>query len=275
MIGAMSLERSSIRVTEAPIRAGMNAEHRASHISTGHWEEYDPFLLLAEDWFPPGTFGPHPHRGFETVTLVLEGQLKHQDNHGGEGVLGPGDAQWMTAGRGIIHIEDPVGGPVHSLRWLTCSARKLASRPPGPRGEDRPVRQEPGLNPARVLGYVRPRHGQHVEHVPVTMVEIRAETGASVVQELAGDDNAFVYVVSGSGRFGAEATPGRAGQAIWFGPTNGTHVSNVTVHADSALHAVLWAGPPLGEPVVARGPFVMNSEEQLVQAYADYRAGRF
>jgi redox-sensitive bicupin YhaK (pirin superfamily) len=81
--------------------------------------------------------------------------------------------------------------------------------------------------------------------------------------------------VNGGGRFGAGETPGRAGQAIWFGPTTGEHTSRVTVHADGPLHAVLWAGPPLREPVVARGPFVMNSEEQLVEAYADYRAGRF
>jgi redox-sensitive bicupin YhaK (pirin superfamily) len=279
MIGAMSLERSSTRVTEAPIRAGMNAEHRARHIlEPGHWEEYDPFLLLAEDWFPPGTFGPHPHRGFETVTLVLEGQLKHQDNHGGEGVLGPGDAQWMTAGRGIIHIEDPVGGPVHSLQlWLNLPASRKLAEPSYQdlRGEEMPVRQEAGAILRVFSGTSGNVTARTSNHVPVTMVEIRAETGASVVQELAGDDNAFIYVVSGSGRFGAEATPGRAGQAIWFGPTKGTHVSNVTVHADSTLHAVLWAGPPLGEPVVARGPFVMNSEEQLVQAYADYRAGRF
>jgi redox-sensitive bicupin YhaK (pirin superfamily) len=107
------------------------------------------------------------------------------------------------------------------------------------------------------------------------MVEIRAEAGAAVVQELPGSYNAFFYVISGNGRFGAESTPGRAGQAIWFGPTNGKQPSSVPLRAETALHAVLWAGPPLGEPVVARGPFVMNSEEQLLQAYADYRAGRF
>ena len=137
-----------------------------------------------------------------------------------------------------------------------------------------PVRQEADATLRVFSGTSGNVTARTSNHVPVTMVEIRAETGASVVQELAGDDNAFIYVVSGSGRFGAEATPGRAGQAIGSDRRR-THVSNVTVHADSALHAVLWAGPPLSEPVVARGPFVMNSEEQLVQAYADYRAGRF
>ena len=275
----MTVERSTTRVTEAPIRSGMNAEHRARHIlEPGHWAEYDPFLLLAEDWFPPGTFGPHPHRGFETVTLVLEGQLKHQDNHGGTGVLGPGDAQWMTAGRGIIHIEDPVGAPVHSLQlWLNLPASQKLADPSYQdlRGAEMPVRQQPGAVLRIFSGSSGDVTAKTSNHVPVTMVEIRAEAGATVTQDLPAGDNAFIYVVNGTGRFGAGETPGRAGQAIWFGPTTGEHTSRVTVHADGPLHAVLWAGPPLREPVVARGPFVMNSEEQLVEAYADYRAGRF
>jgi hypothetical protein len=275
----MTIERSVTRVTEAPIRAGMNAEHRARHIlEPGHWAEHDPFLLLAEDWFPPGTFGPHPHRGFETVTLVLEGQLKHEDNHGGSGVLGPGDAQWMTAGRGIIHIEDPVDAPVHSLQlWLNLPASRKLTEPSYQdlRGSDMPVRREPGVILRVFAGSSGSVTATTSTHVPVTMIEIRAEAGTRVAQELPAGDNAFIYVVSGSGRFGGKGTSGRAGQAVWFGPTDGGPMSTLAIQVDTPLHGVLWAGPPLGEPVVARGPFVMNSEEQIVEAYADYRAGRF
>ena len=94
-------------------------------LEPGHWKEYDPFLMLAEDWFTPGTFGPHPHRGFETVTLVLEGAIEHHDNHGGHGVLGPGDVQWMTAGRGVVHAEEPPAGVrAHSLQLCSTCPRR-------------------------------------------------------------------------------------------------------------------------------------------------------
>jgi redox-sensitive bicupin YhaK (pirin superfamily) len=96
-----------------------------------------------------------------------------------------------------------------------------------------------------------------------------------VVQELPASYNGFIYLVSGSGRFGTHLTPAHAGQAVWFAPADGDGASTLAIHADTPIHAVLWAGAPLGEPVVARGPFVMNSEEELVQAYAEYRAGRF
>lgn len=251
-------------------------------LEPGHWEEFDPFLLMAEDWFQRGTFEDHPHRGIETVTFVLEGHLEHRDNHGGHGLLGPGDVQWMTAGRGVIHAEEPVPGEtVHSLQlWVNLPrSQKMAE----PRYQDLsgagvPERREPGAI-VRVFsgasgGVVSSTHN----HTPVTAVEIRLEPGASIVQELPGSYNGFIYVVEGSGTFGAAATTGAQGQVLWLGPAGGHGPSELAIAAagdGGALRAVLFAGEPVREPVVAYGPFVMNTMDEIRQAFADYNAGRF
>lgn len=113
-----------------------------------NWEDVDPFLLMAEDYFVRGTFGMHPHRGIETVTYVIDGKLEHVDNKAGEGVLVPGDVQWMTAGKGIIHTEDPVAGEtVHSLQlWVNLPSDKKMTEPryQNMRAQDMPVRLEEG-----------------------------------------------------------------------------------------------------------------------------------
>lgn len=100
-------------------------------LEPGHWQEFDPFLLMAEDWFQTGTFGDHPHRGMETVTVVLDGHLQHRDSHGGSGLLGPGDLQWMTAGWGVVHAEEPVPGEtVHSLQlWINLPRAQKGAEP--------------------------------------------------------------------------------------------------------------------------------------------------
>ena len=262
---------------------GMGPGHTVRPVlPPGRWTEFDPFLALMEDWFVPGIFGPHPHRGFETVTFVLEGELRHEDNHGGRGILRAGDAQLMTAGRGIIHAEDPTGEPVHSLQlWLNLPARLKMTEP---RYQDlaagqMPVRREPGVE-ARVYSG---RSGDAVapakNHVPLTLVDIRLEAGATLAHEQPAGDAAFLYVLEGSVRAGAGETPAAAGQVVWLeraGPGAAPDESStIVVRADAPARVLLYAAPPLGEPVAARGPFVMNTIEQITQAYADYRAGRF
>ena len=273
-------DRSVLRVASPEPGPGLTPTHEARLvIPPGRWAEHDPFLLMAEDWFDPGTFGPHPHRGFETVTLVLEGELTHFDSLGRTGTLGAGDAQWMTAGRGIIHTEEPAAGSrVHSLQlWLNLpSANKMAEpRYQDLRGPDMPVRREGG---AEVRVYAG-RSG-HVTSstrtlTPVTMLDMRLGAGAVIGQELPAAHNAFLYVLEGSGTIGADADPVVAGEIAWLTRSAEHQASRVVLRADVGMRAVLWAGEPIAEPVAARGPFVLNTDAELDQAFADFKAGRF
>jgi len=273
------MQRSVVSVSTPRIQNGHGQDHRVRLVlEPGHWEAYDPFLMMAEDWFTPGTFGDHPHRGIETVTLVLEGELLHRDNHGGEGILKPGDAQWMTAGKGIIHMEEPHTPLVHSLQlWVNLPASNKMAEPryQDLRYADLPVRKSPGAEVRVYSGTSGDVTAPTRNHLPITMVEVKLEPGATVTQELPASHNAFCYVLSGAGRFGAGDTAAEAGQVLWLSREEREGSSEITVTADSALHAVLWAGPPVGEPVVSYGPFVMNTVEEIRQAYADYQAGKF
>jgi redox-sensitive bicupin YhaK (pirin superfamily) len=248
-------------------------------LEPGRWAEFDPFLMMAEDWFQSGTFDDHPHRGMETVTVVLDGHLQHSDNHGGKGLLGPGDVQWMTAGRGIIHAEDPAPGEtVHSLQlWVNLPrAGKMAE----PRYQDLskaeiPVRREPGVQVRVFSGASAGVSATTLNHAPITAVELVVDADAVVSQDLPGTFNGFVYVLEGSGRFGVDDTPGQQGQVLWLGSGSGAAQTEISIRADQQLRAVLFAGEPIREQVVAHGPFVMNTEDEIRQAFADYRAGKF
>ncbi|MDB4895836.1 MAG: pirin [Firmicutes bacterium] len=248
-------------------------------LEPGHWQEFDPFLLMAEDWFQTGTFGDHPHRGMETVTVVLDGHLQHRDSHGGSGLLGPGDVQWMTAGRGVVHAEEPVPGEtVHSLQlWLNLSRAQKTAEPryQDLSGDRLPVRREEGAVVRVISGASGDVTADTLNHTPVTAVEFVLAAGAAVTQGLPGSYNGFIYVLEGSGQFGVDGTSGQQGQVLWLGPADGGADSEVSVRAERALRAVLFAGEPIREPVVAHGPFVMNSEQEIRQAFADYQAGKF
>jgi redox-sensitive bicupin YhaK (pirin superfamily) len=256
-----SEERRVRRVANTSIGQGMNPRHRVRLVlEPGHWAEHDPFLLLAEDWFVAGTFGDHPHRGFETVTFVIEGEVEHRDNHGGHGVLHAGDAQWMTAGRGVIHSEEAGPHGAHTLQlWINLPrALKMSA----PRYED--LRGEPG-------GALR-TFAPEENLTAITMIEMRIAAGETATCDVPAHDNTFIYVIEGSATFGAAMTRAQAGQVVWLERGEATRIP---VCADETLHAMLWSGKPIGEPVAARGPFVMNTTEELRQAYADFQAGRF
>lgn len=270
-------ERAIIRSTQSqPMHQDAIRDGRAA-VMPGDWRAHDPFLSMMNDRFKRGAFGPHPHRGFETVTYVLSGRLRHEDNKGGWGELGPGDTQWMTAGRGVIHNEIPADdGFVHVLQlWLNLPARdKLTpSRYQDLRGAEMPVRREPGVEARVIAGRSGEVVGPAVSHSPVMMLDIRLEPGARFVQDLPAGYNGFLYVIDGEGRFGAEATRAGPDATLWM--ERMAEDSVVSVTADSALHVILLAGEPLDEPVAARGPFVMNTQAELDQAMQDYRAGGF
>ena len=271
------MQRKVRRVTESPVQVGMNPQHRARHVlDPGRFAESDPFLMLAEDWFVRGTFGEHPHRGFETVTFVIDGEIEHRDNHGGRGVLRPGDAQWMTAGRGVIHSEEAGANGAHSLQlWVNLPAALKMTEPryQDLRGSAMPVREVPGATLRVYSGSSGEVTAETRTHVPMTMVEMRFDAPASVTQDLPPSYNAFIYVIDGSGRFGPDNVPAHAGQAVWF--DDASEPSEIVVHSDGAMHAMLWAGEPIGERIAARGPFVMNTQEELMQAWIDFQSGRF
>lgn len=245
----------------------------------GRWEESDPFLGLMEDWFERGAFGEHPHRGQETVTYVIDGTLEHYDNHSGGGVLHAGDVQWMTAGRGVIHVEQPAeGSRVHSLQlWVNLPQRSKMTEPgyQNLRHQDMPVREAQGVLIRVFSGSSGGVSASTRNHVPVTMIEMLVQPGATAVQDLPGTYNGFIYVLEGRGGFGSGDTAGVAGQVLWLGPADPARESSVTVRAESALRVLLYAGEPLREPVAAGGPFVMNTQEEVRQAFLDYRSGKF
>ncbi len=250
-------------------------------LESGHFEEYDPFLFMAEDWFQRGVFDFHPHRGMETVTYIIEGVLEHTDNKGGAGKLEAGDTQWMTAGRGIIHKEEPAEGvTVHSLQlWINLPAGKkmTGTRYQDLQSKNMPVRQTDGAQIRVFSGSSGQVSAPTENHVPVTMVEITLQPGATVSQDLPGSYNGFIYVLEGSGIFGATGLEGKQNQVLWTNPTgqDGESELSITASDSGPLKLVLYAGQPIREKVVAYGPFVMNSEQEIREAYADFRSGKF
>ena len=273
-----------IRVVRDPVpMVNERSRQAAAAVSRDQWAGQDPFLSMMNDRFARGVFAPHPHSGFETLTYVLDGQLQHRDSRGGAGVLDEGDLQWMTAGSGLLHDEQPAGdGPVHVLQmWLNLPAASKLTTPryQDLRGARMPVRREHGVEARVFSGTSGTVRGPALNHVPMTLVDFRIEPGHAVEQAIAAGDNGFVYIVSGEAFVGRERTLVHAGQSAWLehGSDGDRTVTTLRIEAgpDAPLHALLFAGTPLREPVVAHGPFVMDSQQGIVQAIADFNAGKF
>jgi redox-sensitive bicupin YhaK (pirin superfamily) len=248
-------------------------------------DSLDPFLLLdefgtdrPEDYI--AGFPDHPHRGFETVTYMLDGRMRHEDNHGHAGVLVPGSVQWMTAGRGIVHSEMPEQeqGRMRGFQlWLNLPARdKMVA----PRYQEFGPERIPELVP--LLGVrvkvIAGRVGDTVGPIsqPATdpfYLDLILDAGARFEQPLPGDHSAFIYVYEGEARIGegADAATVAAPELAVLGPG-----ASVTIEGRAARsRAILVAGRPLREPVARYGPFVMNTREQILQAVEDFQRGRF
>lgn len=272
--------RSITKVRSALINI-ISPKHQNSFIlENGQFEENDPFLFLAEDWFTRGSFDVHPHRGIETVTYVMEGKLEHYDNTSqGKDMLLPGDAQWMTAGRGVIHKEDPAEGErVHSLQlWVNLPSqdKMTAPRYQNLRSANMPTRTEEGAVIRVFSGSSGEVKAATQNFVPVTMVEFTLEPGVTVKQDLPGSFNGFLYVLEGEGLFGSQNTKGGKRQVLHLSRSEESEQSEVVITAETNLRVLLYAGEPLREPIVAYGPFVMNTEDQIRQAYQDYQNGKF
>jgi quercetin 2,3-dioxygenase len=255
--------------------------------------DLDPFIhmdQMGEVEYAPGEpkgTAWHPHRGFETVTYIIDGVFRHQDSNGGGGVITNGDTQWMTAGGGILHIEEPPeelvvsGGLFHGFQlWVNLPGRlKMAP----PRYQDIRAGQVALLSSAdggallRVIaGEVAGHAGPGVTHTPIALLHATVEPGAELRLPWRADFNALAYVLAGSGTAGADRRPVRTGQLAVFGAgdvlTFGAQ--RRMEGASEKLDVLVLGGAPIREPVAAYGPFVMNTRAELVQAFEDFQAGR-
>lgn len=239
--------------------------------------ETDPFVMLMEDTLDFGrgqpVGEPHPHAGIETVTFMLEGSL----NDPAEGLLETGDVAWMTAGRGVIHSEDvEATGYARILQlWIALPAAERNGEPALQvlRLETLPIRRESGVEARLYSGRSGALESPTRNRVPVTMVDFLLEPNALVDQDLPGHYRAFVHVVEGSLRIGDDAL--EAGQVGWLDPVS-TPGTFVRLDAGSAgARVLLYAGAPLAEAIVHRGPFVAGSATELAAQFGAYRAGRF
>jgi quercetin 2,3-dioxygenase len=266
------MKRISRLTRVIPSGASSQVDNKQMVIGAEGWEKTSPFLFLSEDWFsPPGGFETHPHRGMQTVTIVLEGALEHRDHTGAQGILKAGDVQWMTAGRGVLHSEMP-HGPVHTLQlWLNLPAamKMIPARYQDQRLADTPVRKIEG-GEVRVYagrsGEVRHGHGSDY---PMTLIDFRLKAGTKLEQEVGEKERGFVYVLEGRAKLGGKDV--KAGEVAWFEPGGGGELS---IAAEEDFRGLLFAGEPIEEPVVAYGPFVMNTKQEIQQAFMDYQAGR-
>jgi redox-sensitive bicupin YhaK (pirin superfamily) len=249
----------------------------------------DPFLMLDElgpvDYAPGEAVGApdHPHRGFETVTYVLAGESEHADSAGHRGVLGPGDVQWMTAGRGIVHSELPSrklrdeGGRMHGFQiWVNLPA---ADKMMAPRYQEIAAASIPKAESADGKARVAVLAGEALgvraaidTRTPIVLQHWTLAPGAELVQPLPVDHRGAVYVFGGVARVGAESVRVGDGQLATLGPGDGVRLA-VDPAAERPAELLLLAGRPIAEPVAWWGPFVMNTEAEVRQAIRDYQRG--
>lgn len=251
-------------------------------------DQVDPFLLIDE--MGPVDYGPgeavgapdHPHRGFETVTYMLEGSFEHEDSAGHHGRLGAGDVQWMTAGSGIVHSEMPSrtirdkGGRVHGFQvWVNLPSHLKMTEP---RYQEIPASELPTARSEDGRAHVRVIAGSALgcdavinTHTPITYQDWTLEPGAHVDLPLATEQAPLVYVFSGTATVGPERTPVAEGGMALMGAGDSVEFGG---HGDAPARLLLLAGKPIGEPIARHGPFVMNTRAELVQAVEDYQSGR-
>jgi len=255
--------------------------------------DLDPFVHMDQmgevDYAPGEPKGTpwHPHRGFETVTYLIDGVFVHQDSNGGGGRISDGDTQWMTAGAGILHIEAPPeelvvsGGLFHGVQlWVNLPAANKANPPryQDIRGAEEVLLASPdgGVLFRVIAGEVAGHRGPGSTFTPMAMIHATVQPGARL--ELPWDPtfNALAYVLAGKGTVAEERRPVTMGQLAVFGPGDRIQL-DASASQDGpsqTLEVLLLGGRPIGEPVVHYGPFVMNTRQEIAQAMADYQAGR-
>jgi len=254
------------------------------------FSHFDPFLLIDHlgpvTWKPGAALGApdHPHRGFETVTYVLQGENEHRDSFGNADVLRPGDVQWMTAGGGVIHSEMPTpqfqqnGGVQQGFQiWVNLPAadKMMTPRYQTLRADQIPVAvSADGLVTARVIAGASMGQSARIDtRVPIQMLHFTIAPGGSVEQAVPAEQSGLVYVFKGEANVGSSHQV-REGQAALLGDGDSIALS-VSATADQPAEILLLSGKPLNEPVARYGPFVMNTKAEIQQAFVDYQSGRF
>ncbi len=291
--GPTTEERPVVSVTDAP--SGYEGEgfpvRRA--FAGVDLAQLDPFVHMDQmgevDYGPGEPRGTawHPHRGFETVTYMIDGTFQHQDSAGGGGVITNGDTQWMTAGAGILHIERPPealvtsGGLFHGIQlWVNLPARDKWADPRYQdirAGQVALVSSPDGGALVRVIaGDVAGHAGPGVTHTPMAMAHLTISPGARVTLPWERDHNALLYVLSGEGSVGTEGRPVHGGQLVVFGAGDNIVVSarDRQESRTPELDVLVLGGRPIGEPVVTYGPFVMNTRAEISQALDDFQHGK-
>ncbi len=250
--------------------------------------EVDPFIMMDQmgevnyaPYEPRGTDW-HPHRGFETVTYILDGTFIHQDSHGGGGVITDGGTQWMTAGGGVLHIETPPedmvmrGGLFHGIQlWVNLPSVKKMIPPAYQNLEADRITllssADGGTLIRLIAGELDGHHGPGRTHTPITLAHATLAPGARLSLPWDRASNALVYALEGHGSVGEDDRPIRTGQLAVL--ADGDHLV-VAAGDRSALDVLLLGGRPLREPVAAYGPFVMNTRDELIRAFEDFQQGR-
>lgn len=252
---------------------------------TPHLDRLGPFLLLDEmgpaDNAPGEAKGApdHPHRGFETVTYVLDGEIEHRDSMGNRGLIQPGDVQWMTAGAGIIHSEMPSmpiirhGGRVHGFQlWVNLprSAKMHRPRYQDLTADHLPVAEIPGGSAVVIGGDLFGIKGPAEMFLPITYAHVRVNPDEETHLELDPGHQVFIYAFRGAGHITADRTPLEPGRLAIFDVGGGLVLLGA---GPDGLEVMLGSAKPLEEPVARQGPFVMNTREEIIQAFDDFRAG--
>jgi len=270
-------------VTTPPPSPGFIGEgHTAVPVvSPADFARTDPFIVLMDDRIDlkPGqpAGAAHPHGGFETVTFVVEGELRDRD----EGTLKTGDILWMTAGSGVIHNEDvvPLGKSRILQLWLTLprSSRWSAPRFEYISRDSAPVRTEPGVEARVYSGSSGAARATTHNYVPVTLIDIRLQPGATFEQEILNSYNGFIYVLQGEVSVGTANTRLAAGQVGWLGAGTGDEHDNsslILTAESKGARAILYAGERQRVPIVQHGPFVGESRNDIVRLSQVYMSGK-
>lgn len=243
-------------------------------------EEFDPFILMAEDWFKRGTFSDHPHRGFQTITYVIDGRLEHIDNHGGHSILDAGDVQYMNAGWAARHAEEAVDDDlIHTLQlWLNLpkSLKTTTTSYQNVYVEDAPLVPFDGGQLRVYSGEIAGVKGPMESLVPITMTEITLKEGGEYEHILPANHNSFLYVLAGSIEVGSSKIPlSKTDVATLTFDETSEAMSTLQLKATTRTRVLIYSGKPIREDYIAHGPFVMNTEEEIRQAFRDYHSGGF
>jgi redox-sensitive bicupin YhaK (pirin superfamily) len=292
----------STTATYRPVLDVMSAHHAVEGAGFEVWRPFpgglslhqtDPFLLL--DQMGPVVYEPraakgapwHPHRGFETVTYLLDGEITHHDSNGGGGTIGEGDTQWMTAGAGILHDEVPSertfnqGGRAHGVQlWVNLPAAQkwVPPRYQGLTGGDLTLlsSQDGGALVRLIAGDLDGHAGPGATYTPITYAHATLRPGAQLAMPWNPSFSAMAYVLSGQGYAGPDNRPVDDHQLVIFGPGDAVvlRAAERIEGPGDDLEVLLLGGMPIGEPIVHYGPFVMNNKAQIIQAIEDFNAGR-